>query len=289
MLKKKAILRICFIFCLILFNSARLEASALRIDQSKIRFIAPPGEARNGEINIDNTEDRVMHVKVYPEEWTYSSKQDGTKEFQVAGVGAFSASGWITFFPSEFDVPPFGRQTVNYTVRVPQDAVGGHYAVLFFEHTLGDVGQKENVGMNLIMRIGVIFYIEPQGTIVRKAEVKGLNFTKTKEGYLGISADFKNTGNVDLLCSATFDIIDNKGQVYARGKFDDIYTLPGDNATLTGTWSEPIPKGTYDLIVTLDLSKAPGEDMPLSGQVITKEAQIQCSADGAVSKIGELK
>jgi len=286
--KKISIILIFFILGVFLFDLTALEAATLRLDQTKIRITAGPGQAKNGVIHVDNPTDRVVHVKVYPEDWRYASARDGTKEFNLADSTSFSCAGWISFFPSEFDVGPFGRQTVNYTVKIPSDAAGGHYAVLFFESMLGDAGRQEGVGMNLLVRLGVIFYVEPEGAIKRQALISGLDFTKTKDGFLNILADFKNTGNVDLFCGSTYNIIDKQGKVYARGAFNDAYTLPGDDAKLTGTWSGAIPDGVYDMVLTFDLSKVPGQEGALAGMVITKEAQIKVTADGQVSKIGEL-
>ncbi len=285
--KKNGIILIFSIVVFFLFVLPAVEAATLRLDQTKIRISALPGQAKNGEIRVDNPTDNIIHVKVYPEDWRYAAARDGTKEFNLADATVFSCANWISFFPSEFDLAPFGRQTVNYTVKIPSDVTGGHYAVLFFESMLGDAGRRESVGMNLLVRLGVIFYVEPEGTIKRQVVINGLDFSKTKEGFLSISVNFKNIGNVDLLCSSTYNIIDKQGKVYARGAFNDAYTLPGDAAKLTGTWSEPIPNGPYDIVLTFDLSKAPGQEGPLAGSVITKEAEIKV-ADGQISKIGEL-
>ncbi len=264
-------------------------AATLRIDQSKLRFVLPSGGAKSGQITIDNPTDRIVQVKVYTEDWRYTSARDGTKEFFPPGITPYSCSKWLAFSPDEFTMSPFGRQTVNYTVTVPADAQGGHVAVVFFESSLGETPREDIVGMNLVVRIGVLFFVEPEGTVSRRADIDGLSVTSTKQDPLALSVLFKNAGTVDLFCAATYDIIDAAGKVFARGAFNDAYTLPGDEATLRATWSEPLKPGTYDLVLTLDMSKLPGQEMPLPGEVITKEASLVIGPGGTVIKTGELK
>ena len=272
---------------LFLSNLTLIEASTLRIDQTKIRLSFPPGQAKGGTITVDNPSDQVMNIKVYAEDWAYTSKQDGSKEFMLAGTGPFSGAQWLTFVPSEFALPPFGRQTINYTVKVPADASGGHYAVLFFE-SAGTTPQ-EGAEVNLIVRVGAIFYFEPEGTIRRSCEMSGLKAEKGSNEALVISLNFKNNGNVDITGKTTFDLIDNNGVVYARGAFNDIYTLPQDNAVLKASWKAQIQPGTYDLVITLDLTKQPGAADEIRTQVLTREAQITIGKDGQVVKVGELR
>ena len=272
---------------LFLSTAGFLEASTLRIDQTKIRLFIPPGQAKSGAITVDNPTDRVLTVKVYAEDWVYASAQDGTKEFMVAGTGPFSGAQWIIFVPSEFTLPPFGRQTINYTVKVPADAMGGHYAVLFFE-TSG-AGLEEGVGVNLLVRIGTIFYIEPEGTIRRSCEINDLKVAKIDGESLAISLNFKNNGNVDITGKTTFDLIDKNGLVYARGAFNEVYAQPQDTAKLNAAWKDPIPPGTYDLVITLDLSKQQGETGAIKTLVLTREAEITIGKDGRIVKVGQLQ
>jgi hypothetical protein len=272
---------------LFLFNFTLLEASTLRLDQTKIRLSIAPGQGKSGKITVDNPTDQVLNIKVYAEDWAYTPKQDGTKDFMMAGTGAFSGAQWLTFVPADFTLPPYGRQTLNYTVKVPADASGGHYAVLFFENA--GAAPQESTGMNLIVRIGVIFYFEAQGTTRRACEISGLKAEKGNKEALVVSLNFKNTGNVDITGRTTFDLIDSNGLVYARGAFNDLYTFPQDAAVIKASWQEAIPPGTYDLVITLDMTKQPGAASEIKSQVLTREAQITIGKDGQIVKVGELR
>jgi hypothetical protein len=177
---------------------------------------------------------------------------------------------------------------VNYRVKVPEGEKGGHYSVLFFESSFGEKESQEGVGMNLVVRIGSLFYIEPEGTTIRDADLSDLS-VKRKDKVLEIKVDLKNSGNVDSTCAGTFHIMDAQGMVIARGEFNKVYTLPGDFAQLASSTQEAISKGRYDLVITLDLGKALEELGKGRGPVITKEASLDISESGEVVATGELK
>ncbi|MCM8782964.1 MAG: hypothetical protein NC909_01005 [Candidatus Omnitrophica bacterium] len=271
---------------LLIFSSA--EAATLRLNQTKIRLIIPPGTTKTGTIEVENPSAEEVSVKAYLEDWRYSSTQDGTKEFFPPNSTPLSCANWLTFSPSEFNLPPFGKKAVRYTINVPKNTEGGHYAVLFFETLLGKPDLKEGVGLNIIVRVGTLFYVEPEGTIRRKADIENFS-VETEKDKLKISLDLKNSGNVDLTARGTFHIIDQQGRIYARGEFNEVYIFPQDTARMIALWQENIPEGKYDLVITLDLGKALQELNIGSGPVIAKEVDIEIDAKGRVSRVGALK
>jgi len=280
-----------FFFCLLIFNSvSAVELPA--INKSKIRLSIVPGQSDYGEIVIENTSEDARSMRVYLSDWYYLPDANGSKEFVPANTTPQSCASWITFSPAEFTLGPFGKQKVNYSVRVPEGASGGHYAGMFFESVFGKLEsqQKEfKAGMNIVIRIATLFYIEPKGTIKREALIDNLVIKKEKDGFFAMQLDFKNTGNVDITCGGTFHIMDGQGLVLARGEFNDVFTFPGGAAKLSGVCKERLSPGKYDLVLTFDLGKALEEDNFGRGPVVTKETGIEVEADGSVSASGLLK
>lgn len=283
-----------FLSCSILLTFSDLYAyRAIQFDQPKVRLIIPPGQSQAGRIELKNSSNEPKAVKIYVEDWVYTD-DTGSKKFMPPGSADLSCANWISFAPAEFTVPAFGKQYVNYTVRVPKDAMGGHYAILFFESAMGGEPQEKTeamVSMPVAIRIGSLFYIEPEGTINRTAQLGKLSLErKSNDAPLAINLDFKNTGNVDIIAGGNFSIIDKQGMVYSRGEFSNkIYTLPQDIAKLTASRKEPLPKGKYDFIITLDLGGALEELSMGRGPVVTKEARIEIGQNGEILEVGELK
>lgn len=279
-----------FISALCFLNSALVEAAIVRIDQAKLRLIIAPTEAKSGEIKVENPSNEPLAIKAYLGDWRYLPAADGSKEFRTAGATELSCAPWISFAPAEFTIPPFGQQVVRYTVKVPADAKGGHFAVLFFETNIEQAPDKETVGLMVQIRLGALFYVEAKDTVNRIARLTNFSVTRDpKNKNLLITGDFKNVGNVDITCGGSFHMVDKAGMVFARGEFNNVYTLPGDTAKLTAVWKEPLVKGKYDLVITLDLGKALEEVGMGRGPVAVKEAELEIGVNGEVVSVGELR
>ena len=252
-------LALLFIFAFCILNLEVGEAAIIRIDQPKLRLVIPGGGTESGIINLTNPTPNPLTIKVYLEDWLYTSNIDGSKKFYPPGTLPLSCAKWITFVPAEFTVSPYGKQVVNYTVKCPADAKGGHYAVMFFETSLGEVEDEEGVNVTVLGRLGSLFCVEPGETINRKAELSNLSIVRNKG--IDIELQFKNTGNIDIITEGTFYLMDRKGIIAARGEFNKIYTFPGDKAVISSGISEQaaseIPEGEYDLVVTIDLGGIP--------------------------------
>jgi hypothetical protein len=280
------------LFCILslLAFATVAEAATVRINPTKIRLIIPPGESRSGTIEVDNPSDESIIVKSYLEDWAYTPKHDGTKSFYPAGTTSFSAGNWVSISLNEFVIPAFGRQSVNFTVRVPEDASGGHYAVLFFESLLAKPTLKENAELGVIVRIGSLFYIEPEGKARRAAEISDFSLKQSSgRSALEMELALKNAGSVDLMCAGTFHIMDRQGMIFARKELGNIYLFPQDEAKLNATWEGSLSKGKYSLVITIDIGKAQEEAKLGRGPVIIKEAELEIGGGGEVVRVGELK
>jgi len=285
------LLLVCFFLSLSIANAAHFS-----LDQAKVRLVIPPGGSQTGEIRIDNISGENLDVRVYWEDWAYAQGNDGSKDFLASNSTTYSAAKFVTFSPGEFIIPPFGRQTVSYVVRLPEDAKSGYYGVLFFESTLGkyaspgdsDISERQ-AGIDVALRMASLFYIETKGKNNRKAEIGNFSLSGNKDGSpLLIEAEFLNAGDVDLTAGGSFNIMDSKGMVYARGKFKDVYTLPGNKTKLTAEWKNGISQGTYSLIATIDIGKSQEESGLERGPVIVKEAKIQIGPAGEIVSVRQL-
>ena len=253
--------------------------AGIRIDKPKIRLTISSGSYDGGEIKVENTGEEPITVKAYLEDWVYT-KQDGGKEFMPKGTTPMSCSNWITFYPADFTLKPGTSQMVRYTVSVPADAKGGHYSVMFFETGGGEteeVNEKGNtVTIKILNRLGALFYVEPEGTTQKTADLKNINISQ-KLNNLIVTADFLNTGSADIKVKGSLDILDEAGYVYARGTFDEAYTLPQDKAFLQSKVSSAnLKTGSYDMIMTLEFE---------NGGTLVKEILFTVSADGNIGSI----
>lgn len=280
------------IFCLLAVSLALPVAGScadvVSLNHSKIRLSVAPGQTTTGTIDVENTSGEPKSVKVYLEDWYYIPPFDGAKEFLVAGGNKYSCADWITFNPPELNMGPYAKQKISYTVKVPENAQGGRYAVMFFENGITNPTAGAGVGVNVSLRLACLFYVEAEGTLKTVADFDKFS-VKNEKHQLAIAVDITNKGNADMTCLGTFNMMDPKGLVVARGEMSGVYTFPGDSGTAKGTWSLPLEKGTYDLVLTFDLGKAREEAGLGRGPVVVKEAKVEIGDNGEVVNVGSLK
>jgi hypothetical protein len=249
-----------------------------QIDKPKVRMSMPPGWSDGGVIMVENKDKEPVKIRVYISDWVYTD-QDGNKNFMPPGTHPNSAANWIKFYPADFTLAAKSKQELKYVVGVPSDAVGGHYAVLFFEVGAGDIfDETKGVKVKVYNRLGSLFYIEPEGTIKRESYISDFNL-KSSAGGIEAQAVFHNVGNVDITTKGTLDIIDEEGFVLSRSSFNDTYTMPQDKAKLfakdkNGSFSD----GKYDAILTFDLN----------GGILVQEYQLEVTNGGSLVNIKEL-
>jgi P pilus assembly chaperone PapD len=261
------------------FFIVRDSWAGVRIDKPKIRLTIAPGAYEAGEIKVENTGKEPVNIRIYVEDWVYLSP-DGSKTFKPKGTEKLSCSDWVTFYPADIDLAPGAEQAVRFTVSVPKDAVGGHYSVMFFETGSGDAPMTDAEGNEILVkilnRLGALFYVEPAGTIQKTASLDGLSVEHNRND-LSVSGIFNNTGNADIAAEGTFNVLDAEGYVYARGSFEEFYTLPQDKAPISAVASSvDLKPGRYDILISLEYQ---------SGGAFVQEASFRVGDDGSVSEL----
>jgi len=282
---------LCSIF-LFLFVSHAFAVTPPFLDKQKVRLSVTPGQTVYGDLVMENPSAETRQMRVYLEDWSYLPEGNGSKKFFPAGSTSLSCSPWITFSPAEFTLPAYGKQRISFSVKMPKDARGTYYSVMFMESVFGSaIAQQQGIsgGLSLAIRVGALFYIEAKGTIKRSAVINNLSVKKdTETKKTLVSIDLRNTGNTDITAGGSFHIMNNEGLILARSEFSDAYTFGGSSAQLTAFWKENIPAGKYSLVLTINIGKALEELGLGRGPIIIKEAEIEIGQDGSVLKVGEL-
>jgi hypothetical protein len=248
------------------------EADAqLFLEQGKVTLAVSGGEHTNGSLLIHNTSSEKAYIKVYWEDFEYKSPYDGTKDFLPAGTAPASASQWVTFSPQTFTMSAFGRQSIDYTVSVPNSIQEGHYGVLFFERSSDPL--TSNAGVSLVTRVGCLFFIEPKNKD-KNAALQDIKLTANS-----LTAKFVNQGNVILIPHTTYYMMQEGGLVLLRGDSKKLYVPPGVSAPLEILLKKKLDPGSYTLVVNSDLEE---------GDVVVKEIGLAVDAAGQLT-IGKVQ
>src|SRR5690606_26066476 len=93
-------------------------------------------------------------VRVYTGDWR--RLPEGDHVYLEPATLERSASRWIQVAPSEFLLESEGRNTVRFTVSIPEevDLQGTHWSMLFFESS-GRPAQGAGSNVRVVQRIGV--------------------------------------------------------------------------------------------------------------------------------------
>lgn len=292
-IKKLKILLILFatVGNLLFLSGAAFAASGniIKLDQAKIRIKAPAGKTAVGQIEIRNPSDEIKKVRVYALDWVYSNEL-GEKEFFVPETKPLSCSKWISFAPAELSLNPSAKEYVQYTVKIPEDVKGSYHSILFFESLMGEAKESPEAMavVPVSVRVGCLVSVEVEGTVERSAKVENLSITREQESYK-IEADLTNTANADITVAGSFNIVDKQGMVFGRGEFDNRYTLPGNKVKVSSQWKGKLAKGTYDLVLTLDLGISLEEVGVGRGPLKVLETDLEVDDNGNVVKVGQLR
>lgn len=243
-------------FASAVFAAGPVSAATIVINQPKLELEIAPGETVTGEIVVENPTEEVTAVRVYLEDFAYLPGASGEKSFVAAGTGPYSASQFLTFTPTDISLPPYGKATLRYTIRLPEDAVGGYYSVIFFETIIGQVPDREGVALDVAGRVGSLFLIESKGTQKREGSIEAVEIRPSPGNKpLEIETTFRNTGNVHIPLTGNFVLMDEQGGIGARGELAPIYSMPGAVAKGTTQWVGRVPKGSYTALLTYNLGK----------------------------------
>lgn len=231
----------------ILIASVTLCQAQIFIEQGKVELDLNPSEKVSGKINVHNTSEQEITVKVYLEDFVYQPPYDGTKEFLSAGLDPLSAKELININTYKLVLAPFAKRTLSYTVNAPVVFNQGRYGVLFFEK----VGSKlqSDRGINVVTRVGTLFFVEPEGKKI-DTELDGFQFSGNK-----LQAKWNNNGRTIVIPSAVYYVMDRDGVIFDRGKVEKSYLPPESQAPVHFELSTQIPDGEYLNIVTVDLGQ----------------------------------
>lgn len=238
--------KILLLLSILLLGPINPVSAQILIEQGKVKLSVSPEQTISDIINIHNTSNnQTIKIKAYWEDFEYVEPFDGKKKFMPRGTSPYSCSQWISFVPQEFVLPPLGKKQINYSLRIPKDIKGGHYGVLFFETV--PLGAEGNVGVQIVARVGSLFFIEPEEK--NKAVLVDRWSTAAKK----IQGTFRDKGNIVLIPDGTYYILNNKGIPITRGRIDKFYLPPNTETTFQFEINDTVPLGVFTAVVTFDL------------------------------------
>ena len=209
-----------FSICVILLSSNQTFAverqkTFLQVSPSKQQLGGlEPGEVREGSFKVQNIGTGAFDFKVYASSYevkgeNYDPVFDGSKD-------GLKIANWFTFSQDTGHLESDTEVTINYTIRVPQNAPGGgQYGAIMVE-TVKENDDKSNI--QAISRVGMVIYSHINGEINRCTRIleNKLPSFLFNPPIFGESR-VENCGNVDAELSVSL-------KVYPFFSNEEIYT-----------------------------------------------------------------
>lgn len=223
-----------------------LAAFSFSVDQSAWHVTSGPGSQQSYDIQVRNDNETPLTINAYVNDWRYL--ENGAKQFLPAGTGPYSCAEWLKVSAKEFVVPAKGSRQVQLILNTPQNSVGGHQAVVFFETLVPSVPTADGV-LQYAARIGVIVYQDTEKNTKYSVAVPEAKASKIGDKVYYRLA-LSNAGNAwnNALVNVSILSGDDVVQQLQKGPFN---FLPGEKATLEGVF-ESVGHATQMVYVVED-------------------------------------
>jgi hypothetical protein len=221
-----------------------------------------PGKTYQGTIQIRNTEDEPVEIKIYQTDYLFYS--DGRIFYGEPGEDPRSNAKWISYSPTRLTIPPQGLSEVNYRYQVPNDQsmIGTYWSMLMVEalaegspEALGAEKDKVTLGIRHAFRFAIQMVTHISDTGKGKLKLDAKLVKEEEKRFLQIAAE--NVGERWLRPSLWVKLYDEQGKYVGKFEGRGMRLYPGTSISRKIDLSD-VPRGVYKALLVLD---AGGDDI----------------------------
>lgn len=180
-------------------------------------YILELGELKEAKVDVVNTSDSPVEVKVYPVDAV--TTKDGAFAPEPESREKVDVGTWITLSESEFSLGPQETKTIDFTIQVPENAEVGDHAGTIIIQSNEPKEKVEGSGLQISTRVGARIYITIPGDIVRELKFTEFVLKRGDEKTI-LFLTLVNNGNVRIRLKGNIEIKD------IFGKVTDILNIP---------------------------------------------------------------
>ncbi|TRZ50644.1 MAG: DUF916 domain-containing protein [Dehalococcoidia bacterium] len=222
-------------------------------------YTLEPGEVKKGKVDIVNTSDEPVEVKVYPVDAV--TTKDGAFAPQPEDRERVDVGAWTTMSRSELSLEPDETKVVDFTIEVPENAeVGDHMGAIVVQGKEVPAA-GEGTTMRVVSRVGARIYLTVPGEIIKELEIEEFSW-KMEEGYVVFYLTLTNKGNVRISPKGEILIKDKSGKVVDEIIITEREVFPKDTIVLPTKWEKTIV-GKFTALATVDY----GGEKPLTKEL----------------------
>lgn len=180
------------------------DTEKLTLSPTSKRYEIEAGSSQKDNIRVINNGETEYDFVVYARPYSVNNEQYEPNFEEVTPRS--QAYRWVQFDKTDFTLKPGDEVTVEYTLRVPEDAApGGHYGVIFAETQPKDEGSGNVIARK--KRAGSIIYAKVDGEIKQEGNISHTEIPFWQHNPpLTAAGRVENTGNVDFEVSSQLKV-----------------------------------------------------------------------------------
>jgi len=240
---------------LLLFVLPRCEAG-VTVGTLTIEEEARVGESYRGTITLTNDGNEFQGVIIYQTDYLCFS--DGSNEYGDAGTLERSNADWITFSPSQLEVPPHESSQVSYEINVPEDSslIGTFWSLLMVEEVNSSINlpsdlQRNQAGVRQVIRYGIQCITHIGETGHHRLSFTGTQLVIGENEEKELQVDVENVGERWAVPIAWMELYDTSGRHVGRFESEKRRIFPGTSVRFRIHLSS-VHTGKYKALVVLD-------------------------------------
>lgn len=238
----------------VLTSSYKAKARISVVGDMVHEKIVAAGESYHGAILLQNDGDDPVRVKIYRTDYLFHA--DGQYLYPQAGHFPRSNAKWISPRSSRLTIPAHGKNTVYYSVQVPDtDTLSGSYWSMIMIQEIPPVSgetkaSKKKATVKSVFRYGVQIVTHIGDTGVRQLTfLSATLLNKNKKRILQV--DIENTGERALRPTVLANLYDANGRHIGNFGGAQYRTYPGTSARFKIDLSK-IKPGAYKAFIIAD-------------------------------------
>lgn len=214
---------------------------------------AGPGGSGSGYFKVINDGQNPEDVTISLVDWTLGL--DGGIQFAEPGTVDRSLAEWVEYSPATFRLEPGQIQRVDFTITVPSERTGDHWALFFVEGSevtpVAETTGALTTTVGVKVRYGIkVFQRDPGAT--RVGRITGLALLSLAP--LKLELTFVNAGEGVLFrVTGRVEIRDATGTTVRTLEIEEFTVLPsGERELILEDKGECLPPGDYIALAIID-------------------------------------
>ncbi len=268
-------LRIIFIVLCLLPSIAHAGISVTTANSSpnasvSYNFHLQPGEKKSDSVIITNIGQENITVNLYGAD----AISTGQNSFAAkdSSNDQYTIGKWITFDKNSITLKPQEKQTVPFTIEIPQKTTPGIFAGAIAASIVNQqIAQETPIGVITHSRTIIPVYVNIPGQEIYSYDWQDFSYLQTAQPHFHVTV--KNTGNTVIAIDGSI-IISNAGspdQILQTIPVETTNIYQGDSSTINAYFNQSLASGITNNLTTeakINISKI---DVITNSKTDTKE------------------